>query len=145
MSPGAGAHGGTVGSARAWRRSPRATASHESYGRGPVTPDPSRHAKASALFLAAREVEPGARVAYLERECGGDVGLRRDVEALLASDDDAFLDEAPLGRGAAAAAAGILNDERGAAPAEAPRTLGPFRILSTLGEGGMGVVYAAEQ
>ena len=45
-------------------------------------------ARAKSLFLNASELaDPAARVAYLERECGGDAALRRRIEALLAADD----------------------------------------------------------
>ena len=44
-------------------------------------------ARAKTLFLNASELaDPAARVAYLERECGGDAELRARVEALLAAD-----------------------------------------------------------
>ncbi len=44
-------------------------------------------ARAKSLFLNASELaDPAARVAYLERECGGDAELRARVEALLAAD-----------------------------------------------------------
>ena len=44
-------------------------------------------ARAKSLFLTASDLtDPAERVAYLERECGGDAELRARVEALLAAD-----------------------------------------------------------
>jgi len=88
-----------------------------------------------AAFSEALELGPGPeREAYLERACAGDPDQRRQVEALLAVHDRAgrFL-EAPTvdhspGR----------DDPVGA-------TIGPYKLLERIGEGGMGVVYMAEQ
>ena len=45
-------------------------------------------ARAKSLFLTASDLtDPAERAAYLERECGGDAGLRQRVEACLADDD----------------------------------------------------------
>src|SRR6516225_3815778 len=45
-------------------------------------------ARVKSLFLNASErADPAERAAYLERECGGDAGLRQRVEALLAAHD----------------------------------------------------------
>ncbi len=47
-------------------------------------------ARAKSLFLNTSDlVDPAARAAYLERECGGDAELRTRVEALLAAHDGA--------------------------------------------------------
>jgi len=62
----------------------------------PMNHDPSR---TEALFLAAAEIagRRRERTAFLEVECGDDQALRRRVEALLASHEEAgeFLDPAP--------------------------------------------------
>ena len=37
------------------------------------------------LYHAALELEPARRAAFLARACGGDEGLRREVEQLMAA------------------------------------------------------------
>jgi serine/threonine protein kinase len=79
------------------------------------------------------------RAQYLEQACAGDAALRAQVEDLLAAYPkvERFL-EAP------AAAPGATVD--GPAQAEGPGTrIGPYKLLQQIGEGGMGVVYMAEQ
>ena len=38
------------------------------------------------LCEAALSLDSAARIAFLDQECGGDVGLRREIESLLAAD-----------------------------------------------------------
>ena len=98
-----------------------------------------RWSRITDLLSAALERDPAQRAAYLDGECGGDAGLRAEVESLLASHRQAgvFL-ETP-----AALASGLVPVPEGDG-ALAGQALGPYRMERQLGRGGMGVVYLAE-
>ncbi|HYN86757.1 MAG TPA: serine/threonine-protein kinase, partial [Pyrinomonadaceae bacterium] len=102
---------------------------------------PERWQRIKEVFGAALDRPAGAeRAAWLERECGADSGLRAEVESLLAAheQDDDFL-SAPA---AQLAARLITGDD--ASSLQPGQTIASYRILSTLGEGGMGKVYLAQ-
>jgi serine/threonine-protein kinase len=90
------------------------------------------------IFLAALEIEdPKARLSYLDEVCG-QTELRHQIERLLALDARAggFL-ERPAATPTVTAAPNALE--------ESGTVIGPYKLLEQIGEGGMGVVYVAEQ
>ena len=97
-----------------------------------------------ALFEAALAQPPEARAAFLDAACtdaGGrpDPDLRCEVASLL----DAHAGPGPVDRLAEELVAPLARAAEGE-PAEG-RRVGPYRVLRTLGRGGMGAVYLAER
>jgi eukaryotic-like serine/threonine-protein kinase len=98
---------------------------------------------ARAIFDRALEIQLAAqRQAYLAEACGGDDKLRQQVDALLHAYDMAgsFLDVPAndLTLGETTHAADQLREAPGS-------VVGPYKLLQQIGEGGMGVVFLAEQ
>ena len=98
------------------------------------------HIGEEAIFQVARQIETAElRETYLEQVCRGDVELRRRVEQLLAvhEEDQDYLTSPAACVELSAAQASTKVDEGG--------QIGPYTIRQQVGEGGMGIVYVAEQ
>jgi eukaryotic-like serine/threonine-protein kinase len=104
--------------------------------------NPDRWRQIGQLYHSALEMELEARAVFLNRACGDDAELRREVESLLRARQqaDGFI------AGKVAGVADVIT-EMAAQQQTASllgRSLGHYQALSLIGAGGMGEVYLAE-
>jgi serine/threonine protein kinase len=97
-------------------------------------PNPARVKEIFDVVVEARTTD---RAAMLDPLCGDDAPLKAEVQALLDAHDQA---------GDFLSAPAVISAEPKAAAGSTPiGNIGPYRILRSLGEGGYGTVYLAEQ
>ncbi len=98
---------------------------------------PERLKKIEEIYHEVLEVSPKERHLFLQKSCGNDIELRREVESLLSFEKtfDSLIDSSPksLVVEMFAKEADIIGSE-----------INQYKILSLLGKGGMGTVYLAQ-
>jgi serine/threonine protein kinase/WD40 repeat protein len=95
------------------------------------------------IFGKALEIlSPTERSAYLDRACADNAALRAEVEELLAAAAQAgsFLEKPAADPNVFAPTVNFPPLQEGPGT-----TIGPYKLLQQIGEGGFGVVYMAEQ
>jgi serine/threonine protein kinase/tetratricopeptide (TPR) repeat protein len=92
--------------------------------------------KVVQAFNALVDLAATQRASLLDAVCGGDAGIRAEVESMLSAHDSdpEFLNDAPLALPSGAATVDLEGSE-----------IGAYRVLHRIGGGGMGDVYLAQR
>jgi serine/threonine protein kinase len=100
---------------------------------------PERWQQVKELFHSALERESNHRALFLDEACAGDVLLRREVEALIASHEQtgSFIDSPAYEVGAE-----LLTEDQ--VETLVGQRIAHYEIVTLLGSGGMGEVYLAQ-
>lgn len=96
--------------------------------------------EAKRIFLAAFEIiDPSERQAYLNQACGDDEGLKNRVEELLRAADGGggIVDKLPEEF--------VPTDLMPTVSEKVGTTVGRYKLMEQIGEGGFGLVFVAEQ
>lgn len=101
--------------------------------------DADRWTTIKQIFEAAQSRDVADRDAFLDEACGGDSGLRAEVESLLQAHDA----EGPVDR-AMSEVMGSFHPESGSKDLQGHR-IGPYEVINELGHGGMGRVFLARR
>ncbi len=100
---------------------------------------PERWQQVEEVLQAAIDCPPEEREPFLDGVCAGDDELKRETVSLLRAYDEAgdFIEQPAISQDARVLALDVPDANIG-------RAVGPYKIVSHLGAGGMGEVYLAE-
>lgn len=103
---------------------------------------PERYSQVKSLFQLVLDQPPQQRAEFLDRACGSDRELYRQVRELLKSDSTS---ESFLEKPAITPISKVLADAAADMHEPMPARIGPYATHKLLGSGGMGAVYLASR
>ncbi|HST21710.1 MAG TPA: serine/threonine-protein kinase [Blastocatellia bacterium] len=101
---------------------------------------PERWKRVREILEAALEFAPDKRAGFLDEACSSDSSLRKEVETLISSHEEAgaFLQVAAVNE-----ISKLFKDEVN--QSLEGRIVGPYKLIRKIGQGGMGAVYLASR
>ena len=97
--------------------------------------DRKEYQQVKKIFQSALEIEPDERAQFLNEKCSDNLNIRREVEKLLSSFDNEYLEQPAVEKFAEKIIASNLS---------VGQEIGHYKIVKKIGAGGMGEVFFAE-